>query len=262
MSSTMRAIATRAIAISSAAVLAIATAASAATSEELQELSLRAWNGEPELLSEVYAADGVHTATFYDRTNEYVGPEGIAMVAGRGTIEPIGPLVEIPATDGELRWAGFAGLGGGTACLFHAADDRIVRHDCVLPERSYDSRAPVGQADAEASAAIDEITGRLSASWGTDTTVERLGEVYAPDAIHTARYQSRTRSYTGPEEILQVARLRSSSPELIGERVDFEAPDGELAWASVADVMGGSVCLFRAVDGMITRHDCVLPVSG
>ena len=260
MSSTIRAIATRAIAIGAAAVLAMTAVTSAATSEELEALSLRAWNDEPELLSQVYAPESVHTATFYDRTTEYVGPERIAMVAGRAKIEPVGPHITIPATEDELRWASFATLGGGTACLFRAAADQITRHDCVLPELSYGSRSPVGLADAEASASIDAVMERLRDAWEPGTTVERLAEVYAPDAVHTARYLNRTRSYTGPEEIRSI--IRNESPEQIGQRVDFDAPEGELAWAGVSDIAGGTVCLFRAVDGMITRHDCVLPISG
>ena len=265
MSSTIRAIATRAIAIGSAAVLVLASIAGAAnptTVDELIELELRAWSGETELLSEVYAPEGVHTATFYDRTNEYVGPEQIGLVARGGAIELIGPRIDIPADEGEWRWAGFGSLGGGTACLFRAVDGQLVRHDCLLPETSSDARAPVGLADAEASAAIDEVHERLNGSWGRGTSVERLAEVYAPDAVHTARYLNTTRTYTGLEEILRVAGVGSGAFTLIGERVDFEAPEGELAWAEVSSIAGGSVCLFRAVDGMITRHDCVLPIRG
>jgi hypothetical protein len=263
MSSTIRAITTRAIAIGSAAVLVLASIAGAATPttvDELNELQLRAWSGETELLSEVYAPEGVHTATFYDRTNEYVGPERIAGVAAFGGIESIGPRIDIPAAEGEWRWAGFASLGGGTACLMRAVDGRIVRHDCLVP-KAYAGGAPAGTlADAETSAAIDEVYERLAGSWAPGTSVERLAEVYAPDAVHTARYLDTTRTYTGPEEIRSVAGY--GSIEQIGERVDFEAPEGELAWAEVSGVAGGSVCLFRAVDGMITHHDCVLPIRG
>ena len=261
MSSTVRAILGRAIVLASAGLLALSTtpALAADSIDELTELNLQAWAGETDLLSEVYAPDGVHTATFYDRTTEYTGPDEIAQVAGFGTVELIGPRIEIPAVDGEWRWASFASMGGGTACLFRAVDGLMVRHDCIVPERSTDSRPKVGLADAEASAAIDEVTERLAASWGSGTTVEQLAEAYAPDAVHTARYQGRTRSYTGPEEIITVAAL-GGSVNPIGDRVDFQAPEGELAWASVADVGGGSVCIFRAVDGMITRHDCLLPV--
>ena len=265
MSSTIHAITARAIAIGSAAVLALASTAAAAnptTVDELIELELRAWSGETELLSEVYAPEGVHTATFYDRTNEYVGPEQIGLVARGGSVELIGPRIDIPADEGEWRWAGFGSLGGGTACLFHAVDGQIVRHDCALPEAYADARAPVGLADAEASAAIDEVYERLNGSWGRSSSVERLAEVYAPDAVHTARYLNKTRTYSGLEEIRGDAGSGSGGITQIGERVDFEAPEGELAWADVASVAGGSVCLSRAVDGMITRHDCVLPVRG
>ena len=145
MSSSIRAIATRTIASSTAAVLVLASTLSAAnptTVDELIELQFRAWSGETELLSEVYAPEGVHTATFYDRTNEYVGPEQIGLVAGSGAIEPIGPRIDIPAAEGVWRWAGFGSLGGGTACLFRAVDGQLVRHDCVLPETSSDARHP------------------------------------------------------------------------------------------------------------------------
>ena len=260
MSSTVRAILGRAILLASAGALALATmpAAAADSVDELSELNLRAWAGETELLGDVYAPEGVHTATFYDRTREYTGPDEIAAVTGFGTIELIGPRIDLPAADGEWRWASFASLGGGTACLFHAVDGLMVRHDCVVPENSSGNRPKVGLADAEASAAIDDLAGRLNDSWGRGTTVEKLAAVYAPDAVHTARHPGRTATYTGPEEILSVAGFGSVNP--IGDRVDFEAPEGELAWASVADIGGGSVCLFRAVDGMVTRHDCLLPV--
>jgi hypothetical protein len=253
MSSAVRAIASRTLALTTAGILTLAATATAnpATIDEIVALNLRAWGAEPELLSESYAPDGVHTATFYDRTTEYVGPEEIDRVAGSGGIELIGPLIEIPAADGELRWASFTSLGGGSACLLHAVDGRIVRHDCVLPETSSQARATVGLADAEASAAIDALVERLRAAWRADTSVERLAEVYAPDAVHSARYLDRTRVYEGPEGIR--GAIRSNSPETLG---------GELAWAEVSDVAGGSVCLFRAVDGMITRHDCVLPIAG
>ena len=263
MSSTVRATIARALTFSTAGLLVAAATATAgqASIEELTELNLRAWAGETELLSQVYAPDGVHSATFYDRTLEYVGPEQIDRVAGGARIELVGPRIAIPADDGELRWASFSALGGGTACLMYAIDDQIVRHDCVLPESSTAHRASVGLADPETSARIDALVERLEGTWGDGTSVEQLGQVYAPDAVHTARYLNTTKSYTGPEEIYPVAWLGGGVTP-IGERVDFEAPDGELAWAQVVDVAGGSVCLFRAVDGMITRHDCVLPVAG
>ncbi len=263
MSSAVRAIASHTIVLTTAALLGLSSvaAAAASSSEELDALAVRAWNSEPELLDQVYAPDGVHTATFYDRTNEYIGPERIAEIRGFVAIEEVGPLIDIPAADGEWRWASFVSLAGGTACLFRAVDGQITRHDCVLPERSYDSRAAVGLADAGSSAEIDAIMERLSESWGSGSSVEALAEVYAPDAVHTARFLNTTKSYTGPEEIYRVAGY-PGEVRSIGERVDFEAPEGELAWAGVSDVAGGSVCLFHAVDGMVTHHDCVLPISG
>jgi HAMP domain-containing protein len=76
MSSTLRASLARALTFASASLLVLAGTVTAAQAsiEELSELNQRAWAGETELLGQVYAPDAVHTATFYDRTNEYVGP--------------------------------------------------------------------------------------------------------------------------------------------------------------------------------------------
>jgi hypothetical protein len=263
MSSTVRAIVDRALILTAAGVLCLGAlpAAAASTLDELIDLQVRAWNGEPELLTQVYAPDAVHTATFYDRTKEYTGPSEIAPLTGYGGIELAGPRIDIPAPEGEWRWAGFVTLAGGSACLFRAVDGLITRHDCVLPERSDGSSPSAGLADAATSAKIDAIQEGLRSSWGAGTTVGRLAAVYAPDAVHSARYLNTTRIFTGPEEIIRVAGVGGSVGQ-IGERVDFDTPAGELAWASVADVAGGSVCLFHAVDGLVTRHDCVLPIAG
>ena len=126
MLSTVRAIACRALIVALSTTLAGGTlAAGAATSlDELNELNVRAWSGEPELLSQTYAPDGVHTATFYDRTNEYVGPEEIAMVAGYGGgPQVVGPRIDIAlikdrSRSGQLRLA-----CSGSACLWHAVED-------------------------------------------------------------------------------------------------------------------------------------------
>jgi hypothetical protein len=265
MLSSVGAIIRRALLATLVAVLGLSTVAGAATStlDELVALNLRAWSGEPELLAETYAPEGVHTATFYDRTNEYVGPDRIAVVAGSGGgPEMIGPRIDIKLDEGDWRWASFVSLAGGTACLWHAVDGQIVRHDCMVPEMSYQSRPAAGvTTDADTLAAIAELDARLNAAWGRGSSLEALEAVYAPDAVHMARYLDTTRTYTGPAEIARVA-LYGGSIEEIGDTVAFEAPPGELAWAGVATVAGGSVCLFHAVDGMVTRHDCVLPIRG
>jgi|GEM_PF-3731341 len=263
MLSSVRAISRRALILASAGVLALSTlpAAAAVPLDDLLELNARAWSGEPELLAEVYAPDGVHSATFYDRTNVYEGPGEIVRIVGYGRPESVAPRIDIPAADGEYRWADFLSLAGGSACLWRAVDGQITRQDCLLAEKSYDSRSLAGPADADTSAAIDELVARLDGTWGPGATVEGLAEVYAPDAVHSARFLNQTKHYVGPEEIIRIAR-GATTIEQIGPRVDFEAPEGELAWAQVSSVAGGTVCLFRAVEGMITRHDCVLPIAG
>ncbi len=264
MLSTVRAIACRALIVALSTTLAGGTlAAGAATSlDELNELNVRAWSGEPELLSQTYAPDGVHTATFYDRTNEYVGPEEIAMVAGYGGgPQVVGPRIDIALVEDDWRWVSFVSLAGGSACLWHAVEGQIVRHDCLVPENSYDSRPAAGLDDGSSAAAIDEIGERLDRAWGADSSPETLAAVYAADAVHSAHFSNTTRRYEGPEEIAAVTGMNIAM-EQIGPRVDFDAPDGELAWAQVVSLGGGAVCLFRARDGMIIRHDCVLGTGG
>jgi len=230
--------------------------------DELIALNQQAWNEDADLVREVYAADAVHTATFYDRTDVHEGVEAIAGVAAmEGTINAVAPRVDIPAAAG-YRWAGFSDSAGGTVCLWRAFDGRIERHDCLLSANGSESRPPAGLADGSGAAAIDEILVRLTPAWGGGLEdLEALEAVYAPDAVHTVRFLNRTMRYEGPEAIYAVAR--NGEPfGFIGDRVEFEAPAGELAWAQANDIMGGTVCLFRAREGMITRHDCLLPVAG
>ena len=109
--------------------------AAASTLDELVALNLRAWSGEPELLAETYAPDGVHTATFYDRTNEYVGPDQIAAVAGYGG----GPEIDRPTDQHQARrdWLalGQLPLAGRWHCLPVACRRRADR-----PPRLHGSR--------------------------------------------------------------------------------------------------------------------------
>ena len=143
MLSSIRAISRRALIVASAGVLALSTlpAAAADSLEELLELNARAWSGEQQLLAETYGSEGTHSATFYDRTRVYVGADAIAPIAslGRGAPQTIGPRIEIPAADGDYRWADFYGMGGGAACLWHVEELQIARHDCILPAKSFDA---------------------------------------------------------------------------------------------------------------------------
>ena len=240
-------------------VLVSVSAGATTTLDELTTKLEQAWGGQTQLLAEVYASDGVHTATFHDKTNTYQGPEAIEPLAGLGWGDVVGPRIELPAADGQLRWVSFGSLAGGTACLWHAVDGLVERHDCVVPGKSSERNPRAGVDEGAPSAMLQEVLSRLAGSWGSDSSVERLAEIYAPDAVHSARFLDATRTYTGPEEIIRVARAPVTIKG-IGAIIEFEAPEGELAWAEVENLAGGTVCLFRAVDGMITRHDCVLPI--
>ena len=109
MLSSIRAMAGRALIVAISAALGLSTVAAGAAStlDELIELNLRAWSGEPELLSETYAPDGVHAATFYDRTNEYVGPQAIEEYNRR--TRKFGGLVW-SGVKRMFRWRGVSGV--------------------------------------------------------------------------------------------------------------------------------------------------------
>lgn len=231
------------------------------TVDELADLSLRAWiESDRELLEQAYAPDAVHTVTYYDVTTEFEGVDRIASVAMMGLpMNPVGPRMELPAPEGELRWASFVDLAGGSACLFRAIDGRIVRHDCLAPETAQGNRALSPAATGGSSMTLDELVELTSRAW-SEKDMAVLEQAYAPDAVHSARFLNETRRYEGPEEIARVAFL-PGAVDTMGPTVEFEAAEGEMAWASVADVGGGSLCLFRARDGQVVRHDCVLPIS-
>jgi hypothetical protein len=47
------------------------------------------------------------------------------------------PDIDLPAPQGELRWANFSSVGGGSLCVFWAAGEQSFRHDCIVTTRSY-----------------------------------------------------------------------------------------------------------------------------
>jgi hypothetical protein len=260
MSTSIRAHIARIAAVVAGAVLATSTAAAAATTvDELTDGIARAWAGEYELVDTLYAPDAVHTANFYDTTRSYKGPAAIRPLAAHGVVEGTGPRIDLPAAEGSARWVDFSTLGGGTVCLWEAVDGMIARQDCLVAETSGGYAAPAPAVD-EVSSEVMDLMSRMNDAWGAGTDSELLADVYAPDAVHRATFLDGANVYTGPEEILRVAAY-PGQVERIGPVVEFEAAEGELAWASANGLAGGSICLFHAKDGMITRHDCFVPTT-
>jgi hypothetical protein len=106
---------------------------------------------------------------------------------------------------------------------------------------------------------------KVTEAWNNDD-VALLEEVYAPDATHKAVYFDGTWEAVGRPAIIDTA-MGSLSISPIAPVIEVEAPDGELHWVQVVDVVSptfpgeGTVCSFWARDGQIVRHDCLLPMN-
>ncbi len=85
---------------------------------------------------------------------------------------------------------------------------------------------------------------------------EPLENLIAPDVAHHVLSANQTYTLEGITEYRSVMSLGGTTTLI---NVDLPAPDGEIRWANFSQVSSGSLCLFWARDGLITRHDCIVP---
>lgn len=85
----------------------------------------------PEITHHVLSANQVYTLEGID---EYWNVLGFG---GPGT----SVNVDLPAFEGELRWANFSDVSTGTLCVFEARAGLITGHDCIVPSTT---TVPVG----------------------------------------------------------------------------------------------------------------------
>jgi len=185
---------------------------------------------------EVYAADAVHTSLWTDKAERFTGGEDIAArirVSSRLSRDDT-RRVRLPDTLGGVRrYLTIHPDIGGMPCVFWIADDRITRHDCILPMASY--------------FAVPFVAGDPP----TDVS---------PDIIHQVAFDNVETTYDGIDEYWSVTNVgRTPVPEI--PNVDLPAPEGELRWVDFSDVGGGALCTFWARDDQIARHDCIVPTS-
>ena len=101
--------------------------------------------------------------------------------------------------------------------------------------------------------------------WNTDDAA-LLEQTYAPDAVHRSIYNDGVFEADGRDAIIAVA-MNSATVTPVAPLVELDAPAGSLHWVTFGDVIAsrfagkGSVCNFWAQDGMITRHDCLVPMD-
>ena len=106
--------------------------------ETISALNERGWRGDVTALEQAASADIVHKVAYDNTDVTHMGIGKYRSVASLDLpLESQMPYVDLPAPQGELRWADFSSVGGGSLCVFWAADEQIVRHDCIVPTRSY-----------------------------------------------------------------------------------------------------------------------------
>ena len=100
---------------------------------ELEALIGRAWNGDAAAFDQVVSPEIVHLVAYEDGVVTSDVDEYRDVTGYPGGVESLAPSVRLPAPSGELRWADFSDVAGGTLCTFWARGDQIIRHDCVVP---------------------------------------------------------------------------------------------------------------------------------
>ena len=105
-----------------------------------------------------------------------------------GTLSQIADLVRLPDTAlGEHRYVNAVDIGGGSACAYWIADDRITRHDCIVPKAYFDNRLRAGEPPTDVS--VDELDTMSLQAWNEKDRAA-LEEAFSPDLIHQAVFPS------------------------------------------------------------------------
>jgi len=210
---------------------------------------------------EVYAPDAVHTTLWTDRVQRFTDSNAIAnrmMISenlGAG-----GPpeRVRLPnAADGEHRYLEVIDEVGGMPCVVWIEDDRITRHDCILP---MSSSTGVLFTAGKPPAGIDrnELMDLFTLAWRGDRAA--LEEGVSADIIHFVAWDNHAVKHQGIDEYWTVANNQDQPPvETLADPIDLPAPEGELRWTNFSDVGRGTLCTLWARDGKIARQDCIVP---
>lgn len=226
------------------------------------------WAGEETDLQttlETYAEDAVHHVLWLDHVEVVRGATDMwqrmrqSAIVDQSSSRPI----RLPDSwDGSHRYLLAPAEGAessltGTACVVWIRDERITRHDCVLPA-SFDAAAwPTMVFPDQAAQAERERL--LAAVRGAQEDLDRaaLAEVTSPDIEHHVISKNQVYTLTGMDEYWWM--MTTGGPPQLYATVDLPAPAGELRWAHAVSVGDGALCVFWAKDGVITRHDCIVP---
>lgn len=222
------------------------------------------WSGQPLSLDDVrgvYAEDAVHTALWQDEVERFVGQEEIRQRIRLSRAVIGGEWIRLPdARRGEHRYLGGTTNLGGIACVLWIRDARVSRHDCILPQSSTWSTPEFQPASPESLELWATIKQDFRHGWA-DGDREAIERVVSPDIVHRVAMDDHDYTLRGIDMYMDVMAWGSGVPEEQAPPIALAAPEGEARWTDFSGVGGGSLCTFWARDGLIVRHDCVVPTS-
>ena len=228
--------------------------------EALFERAGAFWSGDVTAVTEVYAADAVRTLLWQDKVERLSGPDAIAGQAKRLAAIDVPTLrrTRLPnGRAGEHRYVTVSPGLGGVACVVWIEDERITRHDCILPLASVDPSPSFAQLAPDAEVRREAISMLNARGWRGDLAALEQGA--SADIVHKVAYDNTDVTHVGIGKYRSIAGMALPPPEAQMPNIDLPAPQGELRWADFSSVGGGSLCVFRAADEQIVRHDCIVP---
>ncbi len=159
----------------------------------------------------------------------------------------------------DRRYLGVPKGLDGIACVVWVRDALITRHDCILPMASTSTATPAFSAPSPDSLALwQEIGPTLTEGWA-QASLEAIEQTVSPDISHHVAYDNHEYTLEGIREYMSVmgyGEIVELAPPLA-----LPAPAGEHRWAAFGSIGGGSLCTFWERDGLIVRHDCVVPIA-
>ena len=211
---------------------------------------------------DVYAPDAVHTALWTDKVQRFAGSNAIAnriMVSEKVEVDGPAGWTRLPdAESGAHRYLAVTERVGDMPCVVWVEQDRITRHDCILPMAEA-GEWPFTAGTPPEGVRREDLAELMTTGWSGDEAV--IEQVASPDIIHFVAFDDHAVRHKGIEEYVTVngASRGLAGPIAIAPAQDLAAPEGELRWTNYSDVAGGTLCTFWARGDKVIRHDCIVP---
>ena len=189
----------------------------------------------------------MQTLLWQDKVERFTGTDAISeQLPHSSSINvPEPPRTRLPdGGAGQHRYVTISPRLGGVACVIWIEEERITRHDCILPMASVDPPPSFAPVATDAESRREAITALNYRGWRGDR--EALDEAASVDIIHKVAFNNTDVTHVGVDKYWSVASLGLAPVETQMPDVDLPAPEGELRWADFSSVGGGSLCVFWA----------------